>query len=485
MTSYLEKLMREVKETKAYRAFGWQDDGSYLLGESLYTPEGDIKQVMLGSEDAKLFVRDNAFPDYPDADPKRWAEIINEMYNHPGHEQYQFVMYMAFGAPLMELFGLDTGAPINLYGAGGKGKTTACENAMSIMGNPKKLGAAWKTGTTPKAFFNLLGILRSMMTLCDEITNLDNSDASDLIYTIGNGVPREGLKSDGSRSTAIKQRWRLMTAMTSNSDLSEKLAINKDDASAELARLIQIQWRSDVQTIEKSRMIDLQKELTQHYGAVGRQLYLPLITQQRDKIDQLLGRMQRRIDEEAGLGKEHRFWSAALAATATGGFIATKLLKLLDFDFDAVFKMIVDEAIRHRVEMAAKTQDPLESFNSIINHLSGSIIRTQTEGGRNAVQDVRIAPGKAPAGRMIAEKDVLYVSITALHEVCNNRQISFNRMKDAVQGAGWMIDANTKYYLGKGTNITAAQTRCWMLSASKVTGIGVPEKVTHLSAVNG
>lgn len=485
VTSYLEKLMREVKETKAYRTFGWQDDGGYLIGESLYTPEGDVKQVMLGSEDAKLFVRDNTFPDLPNADAKRWGEIINEMYNHPDHEQYQFVIYMAFGAPLMELFGIDTGAPINLYGAGGKGKTTAFENAMSIMGNPKKFGSAWKTGTTPKAFFNLLGIFRSMLVLCDEITNLDASDASDLIYTIGNGVPREGLKSDGSRSSAIKQRWRLMTGMTSNSDLSEKLTINKDDASAELARLIQIQWRSDVHTIEKSRMIDLQKELQQHYGAVGRQLYIPLITQQRDKIDQILGRMQRKIDEEAGLGKEHRFWSAALAATATGGFLATKVLKLLDFDFDAVFKMIVDEAIRHRIEMAAKTQDPLESFNSIINTLSSSIIRTHTEGGRNAVQEVRIATGKAPAGRLIAEKDVLYVSITALHEICNNRQISFNRMKDAVHAAGWMIDSNVKYYLGKGTNITAAQTRCWMLSASKVTGIYAHEKVSHLTAVNG
>lgn len=485
VTSYLEKLMREVKETKAYRAFGWQDDGGYLLGESLYTPEGEIKQVMLGSEDAKLFVRDNAFPDNPEADPQRWAAIINEMYNHPGHEQYQFMIYAAFGAPLMELFGLDTGAPISLYGAGGKGKTTVCENAMSVMGNPKKLGAAWKTGTTPKAFFNLLGTLRSMLTLCDEITNLDAGEASDLIYTVGNGVPREGLKSDGSRSSAIKLRWRNITAMTSNSDLSEKLAINKDDASAELARLLQIQWRGDVQTIDKARMIDLQKELVRHYGSVGRQLYLPLITQQRDKIDQILGQMQRKIDEKAGLGKEHRFWSAALAAIATGGYLATNVLKLLAFDFNKVFDMIIEEAIRHRVELAAKTQDPLESFNGIVNLLSGSIIRTQTEGGRNAVQEVRIAPGKAPAGRLIAEKDVLYVSITALHEVCNNRQISFNRMKEAVMGAGWMIDPSVKYYLGKGTNITAAQTRCWMLSASKVTGIGVPEKVTHLSAVNG
>lgn len=485
VTSYLEKLMREVEETRAYRAFGWQDDGSFLHGEDLYTPEGEIKQVMLGSEDAKHFVRANAFPNNPDADPQRWAEIINEMYNHPDHEQYHLMIYWSFGAMLMELFGLDTGAPINLYGAGGKGKTTVCENAISMIGNPKQMSSAWKTGTTPKAFFNLLGVFRSYPILCDEITNLDNSDASDLIYTIGNGVPREGLKSDGSRSTAIKQRWRNSTAMTSNSDLSEKLAINKDDASAELARLIQIQWRGDVQTIEKSRMIDLQKELQQHYGVVGRQLYLPLITQQRDKIDALLGKMQRKIDEAAGLSKEHRFWSAALAAIATGGFLATNVLKLLKFDFDAVFKMIVSEAIRHRVELAAKTQDPLESFNSIINMLSGSIIRTQTEGGRNAVQEVRIAPGKAPAGRLIAEKDVLYVSITALHEVCNNRQISFNRMKEAVTNAGWMIDPAVKYYLGKGTNITAAQTRCWMLSASKVTGIGVPEKVTHLSAVNG
>ena len=56
----------------------------------------------------------------------------------------------------------------------------------------------------------------------------------------------------------------------------------------------------------------------------------------------LLAEVQQRVDNEAGLTAENRFWSVLVAATVTGLIIA-KRAGLVDYDTNKVFRWGVEQ----------------------------------------------------------------------------------------------------------------------------------------------
>jgi hypothetical protein len=453
--------LREHREvSKTYKHYGWFNEEEFLIGKTLYTAKGAHKANTSGPirEGSNSLV-------CAGADPAKWSEFIDKMYNYPDHEQYQFIMYAGFGSALVQFLGEDSGCPYIMSGEKGKGKTTVAMMALSIYGNPEKMMSAWKTGTSVLAALKQCANMHSLPVLFDEFSNAKDDTVSDAAYAFANGKPKRALKPNGEERE-VGDPWRLTTFITTNQSLYEKLSGFKDDASAELSRMMEIQWK-DITALEQSDMLKLLREQSKHYGAAA-SVYIPYIVANKARIIELLDTMKAKIDAKLKLDRSFRFWSLMLATTMVGGLIATEL-KLLKFDWLKVFKFALDLGKQHMHQLPSNMMTPLESFHTMLTFHSGQIIVTRTEGdGRGVREEARtIGP---PIARVLMDKGLMYISINAVKDWCKSRAISFPKMQRAVEGEGFMLDVAVRYYLGRGTVIQTGQQSCWLLNWNLLNG---------------
>lgn len=460
MAAFMTKMRAEREAVKQYRTFGWQmgDKGmeGFLLGPTLYTPTGD-KQVVLSGANTGLFA--DAFVLNPAASKEAWIDCIDRMYNHPGHEQFQFIMYAGFGSALVHFFGEPTGAPISLYGGRGQGKTTACKMALSIFGKPNRLMVSWKTGATLNAVLKSCAIMGSVPFLIDEFSNAYGAELSDALYAMGNG--RDKMRSDTAGNLKMDAlTWALTTFATTNSSLHDKVAVIKDDATAEISRLLELHWDA-AETIEHHAMLRLLEEIEPHAGVVGRE-YVEYIVTHYEQVREAIHKIRERLDKQIGFTKETRFWSLQIAAAMVGGYIATKL-GFLKFDYKAVYNFAVRLGQQHLKQISGHITTPTDSFHLMLTSMSNQIIVTREEGdGRVSAVDVKVMG--APVGRLITSKHALYLSTSAIREWCKDRHIGFDEMRSRLVNEKILLKDGFKYYLGKGTTVTTGQVNCWKLN---------------------
>lgn len=468
MAAFMTKMRAEREAVKQYKTFGWQEHErggmeGFLLGSTLYTPTGD-KQVVLSGTNTGLFA--DAFIPHHDADKEKWVECIDKMYNHPGHEQFQFILYAGFGSALVHFFGEPTGAPISLYGGRGQGKTTACKMALSIYGKPNRLMVSWKTGATLNAVLKSCAIMGSVPFLIDEFSNAFGAELSDALYAMGNG--RDKMRSDTAGNLKMDGlTWALTTFATTNSSLHDKVSVLKDDATAEISRLLELHWDA-ADTISHHTMLRLQEEIEPHYGSVGRE-YIQYIVENYTTVKAMIQKVRERLDKMIGFTKETRFWSLQIAAAMVGGYIATKL-GFLKFDYKAVDAYAVALGKTHLRQIGTHVTDASASFSNMITSMSNQIIVTWEEGdGRSSMMEVPRVIG-SPVGRLIQRKNVLYLSTSAVRDWCKEKHVGYEEMHAKLVSEHIILKEGFKYYLGKGTNIPTGQVNCWKLNWSIISG---------------
>lgn len=459
--SMADDLRRRKEEIQTYRTFGWQADGSFLLGSTLYTAEGN-RSVIVGGDAAPNFVPGLE----PRGDHTVWAETVGKMYSLPGHQEYQMAVMLAIGAPLLEFFKIPTGCPVNLLGDKGLGKTTAAEVGLSAYGAPDTLGTKWDS-TTEQALYSRLSTLKNLPVLVDEMTNADPQVLSRLIYSIANGKPRDRLQSSGKRNDAVPS-WALVTLMSSNSALADRLAGFKADASAELTRLVEVPWRR-VETISRQEMDTLLVTTRANQGSMG-VAFVKFCVANREKVEKILFRVREKIEDAAGLTKEFRFWSAHMAVPIASLFICQKHLGVLtEFDLDELFEFVLHTVKRHKADLSEWAITPTDAVHCMVTDLSRGIIMTAAErDGRvgSQVDSVNLG-GADPIGRVIRSSGDLYLTVKAVRDWCSAKRIQYTMLKQAMQDDMILIGM-TRYYIGRGTNIPTGQEYCMHLDWDKL-----------------
>jgi hypothetical protein len=468
MVAFITKIRGAQEAVQAYRTFGWQETndqqlGGLLLGRQLYTEDGSTSTVVLGGHNANAYLR--AFNTPPGADAEEWTRLVTAAYKHPGHEQFQFVLYAAFGSALVQFGTEHTGSPISLYGGKGEGKTTAAKIGLSVWGNPDDMYWTWGTGTTTNSALKACAMFKSFPLLFDEFSNADSKTLSSVAYALGNGRDKSRMNQQGN-IVMDGQYWRNVTYLTTNHSLHEALSTLKDNASAEISRILEIRW-TNASAISQSQMTDLLRELKAHNGAAGK-AFASYVVQNQAAVRQVIDRLKAKLDQEIGFSKEYRFWSLQIANALAAGWIATKL-GLLEFDFKAVYQFAVDLGRDHLSRVTAVTRVPMESFAAMLTSFAPGIIFTKDEGdARILAEDVRIVG--EPIGRVIVNKGQLYISTSAIRKWCRERSISYDDVEYACLKGGMLVDNNVRYSLGKGTKLTTGQLHCWLVNWHAATG---------------
>ncbi len=467
MDSYVaamaDELRRRKEEIKAYRTFGWQEDGSFIIGRKAHRPDGSEQEIVPGGE-MSMFLEcfaENASTDVAG----NWAEVVQRMYAFPDHEQYQIVVLKCLGAPLYKFFSAPIGSITNIIGAAGSGKTTVALVGMSAYGSPNLLGAEYNS-TTEQAFYSRLSTLNSLPSLLDETTNLPPDLTSRLIYTIGNGRPRDRLQSSGKRNTALPP-WTLPVIMGSNESMQDKLSFAKADATAELTRMIEISWRN-YSAHTREEMDALITELRPYWGSAGT-LFAKYCVENQDKVRKQFDKLRAMVEAQAGLTREQRFWSADLAVPLLTLHIMQSKLGLLEkFSFDTLFSYLITLAKSHLSGMKDLIMAPDDMFHSMLTDLSDSIIVTNiAKDARIGVQPDHVIIRSKPVGRVLRESGEFYIDISAIRDWCAEHRASYRRIKSAVSEMGILL-GEKKFYLGKGTTMPTGQSYCLLLDWNKL-----------------
>lgn len=479
--SYMDELRRKKDEINSYRTYGWNPNG-FVMGTELISPNKEPQKIVLGGGSAPGYL--NAFTKNSrrDRDADKWAELMQQAYDHAGHEHYQLVLAAGFGSVLAHFSEIDMGGPIALYGGAGKGKTTVCKMALSIWGKPENMMISDpKDGSTANALYARMSAMHSFPWLVDEVTKLSGMELSSFAYHMSNAQPKDALTKDRKRQEPLPP-WCNMGFLTSNDSPNEKIGALVQDGTAQMSRLLEIEWNNKVHTIAMHDMELILERVESVQGAAGRR-FIQFVVDHKDEIRTFMRTLRRNIDNEIGLTKEKRFWSVQAMCIIAGGLVAHKL-GLFPFSTKALSDT-VKNVLRHNMgNMSERTNSPLEAFNNMINFFAAQTISTQSEGDSRANEmriDVRCVG--EPVARVIRDLGVMYISTSGIREWCSKRQIGYNQMKKDLQDEGILLDTTMKFVLGKGTTLSTGQVYCWRLDWNKIQGVS-SSKVAHLKLVD-
>lgn len=316
--SYLQELDQTAELEVMYNTMGWKSDELFILGAKSLK-----KGLPIKTDGVDIHLENNFCKHVTNVGTvQNWVQNT-EFLKQPGLEKHLFSLLWGFGAPLMRFTGFP-GAFVNIVGQSNAGKTTMLTWICSIYGDYNELKA--QKNDTYNSLMNRLGVLGSLPFVIDELTNIDYKDVSDLIHNITQGREKGRLTKASMAMTT--RTWSTIAIGSSNSSMTDKLMVAKDDPEAERLRLIEY-WLPRISGFE-SKATQIHELLSTNYGGVG-EIYIKYLVDNSAVITNTLKHVKKTFIEQSGAVGKERFWVAAISAAITGGLIA-RSIGLVTFD---------------------------------------------------------------------------------------------------------------------------------------------------------
>ena len=346
MTAYLvdsiNKIKRLVDTTRTYSSFGWHDDG-FLLGNTLYMPDGTSHEVALSGVAA---TRAEDFV-VSDGTIEGFAEGINGIYNVHGMEPYQYVICSLWGSLLAKFIDEYNGIPCAFVANGsGMGKTATSANALYAFGNAERMRISTKDGATNSFRMALMGAYKNLPLHFDEMTNLDKAELSQFLYSTSSGQDRGRARINGNGEISVHHQntWSIHTVVTANDMLTSRIA-KEGDSQGETMRVFEIcidKYKSEFQMVSKQEYVTYKQKLMNNRGVPGLAFIKYLLKNQESLPERLLAyQTNPTIDSNnSNSDDRYRFYRAHVACTMVAAEIM-KELGVIAFDIDRLWNCAV------------------------------------------------------------------------------------------------------------------------------------------------
>lgn len=466
---------------ETYDRCGWADNyGSFVLGNRRITPEG-VDEILPGEHIVNAGWHQGFGMS---GTAEEWSGIVNEVYNRPGAEAYQFVIGGAFAAPLVEIVGVDNwhGIPIGLSGETGLGKTTVCRIACSMYGSGEMfVRSAAKNGSTLMALYNRIGVLRNLPMVIDEATQRDRDEWIDLLYGLSSGRPKDRSTTTGMLAN-LGLNWNTISFVTSNKPMTEQL-IGSEAAVREATevRLFEVSLSEDMKDLWRDVNFKLvEQTMGGRYGAVG-DVWLRYVVEHFTELQKDLHKYRTAIDAKSAEGTKERFFLDLIVCVVVALKHANKL-GLIDFDPAKVEKWAKEHVLRLRAKRSEFRQTAEDSIAEFLSSLYGRIIVTKHFRYGRQVVETPIDPIRgAPVARMALEDKVFLVSTSAVDEWCVKNHASPAWFNNELDRRGFITRSNLgasltkrgafQTSLARGTNIPSSRSYALELNFEKVFGM--------------
>lgn len=434
--SYLQELDKQSELQMLYNTMGWKEEDKFVLG-AYCLQRGKAKNPNI--IDAHL---EDSFCKYikPIGDINRWAEATKYL-GAPGLERHALSLLWGFGAPLMRFTGY-AGAFVNLVGESNAGKTTMAAWATSIYGDFEQLKA--QKNDTYNSLMSRVGNLKNLPFVIDEITNIDFKEVSDLIHSVSQG--REKTRLNKSAGDVKPRSWNTIAIGTSNSSLTDKLLVAKDDPEAERLRLVEY-WMAEQRyfNLHSKRINQI---IRNNYGGIGH-LYIQYVLDNIDTVKALLSKVQKELESKTeALGKE-RFWMAAFSAAITGGAIA-KSLGLIHYELQPVIEEIHRIIYEMRGEMSLTKVDYIDVLGRYLNSCLQNAIFVKY--GNNQAIEAVYEPTRDMFVRIehVDKGKRVFVDRSHIVRWLQKTHVSSSEFVKQLQASGTLVNIRGKKVLGSG-----------------------------------
>lgn len=451
MVEFLSHLQRIRRSGQIASRCGWTAEfKEFVLGTWIYSDGRDPEPVRAAG------VVEAIEPYKIAGDPALWRQAFDLTLTGGGERQA--VLALALAAPLLAFSGID-GVMLNAFSPeSGIGKSTLCEAALSLWGNPGELRRDAKD--TVNATFKLAAATGNLPYVVDEFTNIEGRALSDFVYTLTQGRERHRLGAD-ARLQANPNRWCLPVIVTANNSVHDKLMQYKPDVAAETARVFDMRLGPlDLTPAQLSAAKAVLVHLRHNYGFFGPQLAQLFVSKPASAWRALVQRRIAEWDTRMNAGSSDRFRSALCAIAQIG----SELGKILGLAFDpaAVVEALQQHWMRQDKFMednVVKTDDILQDY--LIHHLAEFNVyggdrgdRLLRENGRQLYGEIRSVSEKG-RNRVVS----VFIPTSQLRKHAAERNFNWAAISESISTGSLSahVLSRGQMYAGHGTVL---QCRC-------------------------
>jgi hypothetical protein len=405
--AYVRSAARDFTYTRPLQnvpdTYGWQKDGSFVLNNRKYGPDGSILNV---PTDPKLLNLHNITS--PKGNLSAWQNVI-QMIVGKNRPDILLGLLVSFGAPLMSIVGNGlNGLVLHLQSHdSGTGKSVSLELASSVYGHPQHYGVS--VGTSDVAAQYRMGMLHSLPWVMDEVTSRmrdirgnDQNWINRLLMDITQGKGKERL--EGSTITERKNitTWETLALMSSNTSIIDALTARAYKTEGEFMRLLEIGMHEKLELDNSEAAVWAQ--LNMNYGTAGAQYIRWLVRNTRVAKD-IFKAVKAKLQKEADFKSDERFWLAGLSAMMTGGILADSLhAGVVNLPMTEIARFVIKLVKTSRRTIKKNDMDAKAYLSSFIQQNYGKLLVLKKENdttrinlGLNDVTDQSLARGDIKA----------------------------------------------------------------------------------------
>lgn len=457
MIAYISELQKQSTVEKTFSRMAWQDDfKSFVLDNREYHRDGNETPHLISPE-----LKQELPGLHTHGTLEGWKEAI-QFYNNPGYEAHRFLLYSAFGSPLMHMTG-HNGAILNATGKPGVGKSTTLQAISSVWGHPVQMIInGTKAGTTPNALMTLLGMYNNLPFPLDEITRMDPRLVGDLCLAVTQGTGKRRNNRNGMLSKLV-EKWSNIVITTANTDIYVTLAGDRRDATAESMRAFQIPIALHGFHTKAQADHFLNVSLQEHYGHAGH-VYASYIAKNYVAVKQTVLDVTNLADTKGHVQSGERFWSAIIAACVSGALVARQLGLLRDFPVEQDFKWAISQIKAIRSSMREQLSSPREVLSEFLEAHIDETLAVSLLGNPNIAPKINIAPRGALTIRHEVENGIAYIVRSSIRLYCNSIGANFSDIQESLERENVLLERNALKVLGAGTEFGKGQSRCWKIN---------------------
>lgn len=346
------------------RAMGWTPRGSFILGETEFSPDGTTQVASLGGLQplcASLGTTGGTL--------EEWNTMLADMYGGTADEAggYQFGILAGFGAPLHATGG-DIGGVIHLFTPeSGAGKTTL-QTAVAAIYGPIVANTGTPTvmmsskDDTVNARIHKLGILNSLPLMVDEVTTMRVEDVGNFIYSSTQGRAKDRMASDTNKLRDNSSFWGSYVVTSSNRRLSDMYSKVLSDTEGLAKRVWEIQLPHKRVTGAGNQDLYVAEPLRKGkvFGVAGA-AWIAYLVENIEEIEANKKTMTTALMKAASLTRADRFFANMAASALTAGIHASSI-GLHPFDMAEMYKWTVKTLMS-----IAKTTNKVDTTPTVIN----------------------------------------------------------------------------------------------------------------------
>lgn len=477
MSAYLQKLAADADREKLYDRMGWHESHrEFVLGGHVITADGK-QRTHSPSRSIRAVTKEGVMPQ---GSVEAWKHAI-QFYNSRDMEGARMFLYSSFGAPLFHMNDTgNKGVLMTASGQSGRGKTTCLKACASVWGEPESLLLNGnKDGSTTNALYEALGTYHSLPFCWDDITERDPDEIRKVLLNISQGQGKMRMK-DGAGINERRITWETMVLASANTDDVSRIMTSGKDVDPHLMRLIGVEFGLvDTGPAAKLRADNflraikanhghagplMMREVVKHYDAI-RKGYIHNIA----KVDHLLNSTN---------ASAERYWSAGVAAAYTGAKIAQSMDLLPGFPVESDLLWMVSHLTKQRGQIAEGKQVAEELFSEFLElHISNTLVVSPKASSN--LDNVVVRPHGALLIRHEADKQLMWVSRSAVMEYCTEVKASFRKLEADLEAKGIITNRNGLKVLGMDTPYAKGQTRTWKIDCAKIGPLPVALAVTN------